>query len=115
MNQLDIFGTTSRVRAARTAGELAADQCAAKAERTTTFSTHLAREWVAKHLEAHGPTSGEDLVDGLKEAGHQPHDDRAFGPVFQGLVRDGRIQQYGFALRRKGHGTAGGVIWKLIR
>jgi hypothetical protein len=104
-----------QVRSARAAGQDASEQCAAKAERTTTFSTHLAREWVLNHLDRHGPTSGEDLVDGMKSSGMQTHDDRCFGPVFSSLVRDERITQYGMSLRRKGHGTAGGVIWRIVR
>jgi len=113
MTQLAMF--LEQVRGARIVGEIASDQCAAKAERTTEFSTHLAREWVVKHLDRHGPTSGEDLVDGLKSAGHVPHDDRAFGAVFAGLVRDERIAQYGTAPRRKGHGTSGAIIWRIVR
>lgn len=100
---------------ARQAGHLAAEQCAAKAERTTTFSTYLAKLWVLEHLKRHGPTSGEELVDGMKTAGFIPHDDRAFGPVFQSLSREKHIQKYGYAERAKGHGTAGGVIWRIVR
>lgn len=111
MNQLSIFD----MPAARAAGVMASEQCAAKAERTTSFSTHLAREWVLKHLDAHGPTSGENLVDRMKAAGHVPHDDRAFGSVFQSLARERRIEKAGYVERRKGHSTGGGLLWRIAR
>lgn len=100
---------------AREAGAHAAARCAEKAERTTGFSTDGARHWVLEHLERHGATSGEDLVDGLRENGFTPHDDRAFGVVFGGLSREKRIEKYGFAERRKGHGTYGAIVWRLAR
>lgn len=58
---------------------------------------------------------GEDLVDRVKQLGVRPDkDDRAFGAVFQGLVRDRKIHSVGFTLRKKGHGTAGGRIWAVV-
>ncbi len=61
----------------------------------------------------HGPATGETISDACKEAGIIPHDDRAFGPVYMGLARAGRIRKAGHAVRRKGHGTSGGNVWAL--
>jgi hypothetical protein len=59
--------------------------------------------------------SSEDLVDAARAQGLVPHDDRAFGPVFQSMARRGVIRFVGFCLRKKGHGTAGGRIWALCQ
>jgi len=71
-----------------------------------------ARAFIVSHLREHGATSGEDLTDACKRAGIEPHDDRAFGPVFLKLSRDGDIESAGSCERRKGHGTRGGTIWR---
>jgi len=74
-----------------------------------------AHVWVLAHLKRHGPTSGEDLTDGLIDANiRPPHgDDRAFGPVYAGLSRAGEIEPYGDGNRRKGNGTRGATIWRI--
>ena len=56
--------------------------------------------------------SGEDLVDRCIDAGYKPEDQRAFGAVFAGLSRAGVIRCVGFAMRRKGNGTAGARLWE---
>jgi hypothetical protein len=69
---------------------------------------------VLEHLTQHGPTSSEALTDECKRRGVIPHDDRAFGPVYLSLLQRQMIEPCGTAIRTKGHGTAGGRIWKLI-
>lgn len=59
--------------------------------------------------------NGEDLVDIAKAHGAVPHDDRAFGAVFQSLARRGLIRCIGYGIRRKGRGTAGARIWGLCQ
>ncbi|HEY9028798.1 MAG TPA: hypothetical protein VIP05_31200 [Burkholderiaceae bacterium] len=120
MSQANLFEVaqpshTQRVAAARLVGERAASRCADKAARVASFDMDAACAWVIAHLDRHGPTSGEDLVDGMKLAKIQGHDDRCFGPVFQKLLREKRIERYGWTERRKGHGTAGGNIWRIVR
>jgi hypothetical protein len=110
--QLDM---AAQAQLARSVGDLAGTACAVKAERVSTFTVEAARDWVITHLHRHGPTSGEDLVDGMVLAGIKPHDTRAFGPVFASLSREKRIAHYGYAARRRGHGTAGGIIWRIVR
>lgn len=58
--------------------------------------------------------SGEDITDVCVNAGIQPHDMRAFGPVFQKLVKAGKIEKTGeTCVRRRGNLTTGGNIWRL--
>jgi hypothetical protein len=98
----------------RQAGAVAAQACADKAERETGFDSEKAGEFVLDFLRKQGETPGESLVNQAVAAGHRPHDHRAFGAVFQRLVRRGLIACAGFTTRSKGHGTAGGRIWKAL-
>lgn len=72
-----------------------------------------AKQFILAHLEANGPTSGEDLTDTCKASGIAPKDDRHFGPVYASLARSGAIQRAGTCQRSKGHNTAGGIVWRL--
>ena len=96
----------------RERGREAAERCADKAGRDG-FDVGAAQAFVRAWLARHGKQSGEDLVDAAVAAGHAPHDGRAFGPVFAGLVRQRVIECAGYCERRKGHGTAGGRVWRL--
>lgn len=96
---------------ARTRGELAAERCARKAERLTSFNPEGAAKFIHSVLVRHGQQSGERLVNIAKEHGYRPHDDRAFGPVFKSLSRKGLIVSVGYVDRIKGNGTAGGRLW----
>jgi len=49
--------------------------------------------------------SGEDITDACKAAGIVPHEDRAFGPVYLALARQGAIVRVGYISRRRGHGA----------
>lgn len=100
---------------ARAAGDRAAAACADKSTLRTPEWRERATLWVLDHLQKHGPTSGEDLTDGCKLAGIHAHDDRAMGAVISKLVRDNLIEKYGNCQRRRGHGTAGGCIWRIKR
>jgi len=96
---------------ARAAGEVAADRCAARAERVSDFDTEAAGDFIVALLKMHGPKSGEALVNAAKQHGHCPPDDRAFGAVFSRLSRQKAIVHVGHCDRMKGHGTAGGRLW----
>ena len=105
---------TTRVRSARKLGQEAMERAEANAnEHVADFSSRaLAHiQTVARSLGPDGRVRGEDLVNGAKVAGIRPHDDRAFGAVFQKAVREGLIVPVGFAPRVKGHGTAGGRVY----
>jgi hypothetical protein len=95
------------------AGHAAAEACAAKAERTTRYSRTVAAAAVLEVLADGVARSGEQLVDHCQRLGIVPHDSRAFGAVFGKLKRDGLIEEAGFVARAKGHGTAGGRLWRI--
>lgn len=74
------------------------------------------REFILDYLKEHGPTSGEALVIACKNAGIMPvKDDRAFGGSFLSLSKRGLIVKAGECKRTRGHATAGGIVWKLVK
>ena len=73
----------------------------------------LAREFIVQYLSANGATPGEDITDACVAAGIEPHDTRAFGPVYMSLSKKGLIRRVGYCARRRGNMTAGGSIWEL--
>jgi hypothetical protein len=77
------------------------------------FFRSRVQEGIRHYLAEHGPASSEEMVDALKARGLAPQDDRAFGGAFIALSRKGEIVKHGACLRRKGHLTAGGVVWAL--
>ena len=101
------------VAQARAAGERAGNKAADKAESQAPGFCEAAEAFVLGYLQQHGPTSGEVITDAAKLAGIRPREDRAFGPVYGTLARQGRIKCAGFCIRRKGRGTAGGRVWAL--
>ena len=114
----DIEATFPLFAAARKpadAGVAAAQACLAKAERTTGFDAEAARAAVLELLADGQARSGEQLVDHCQRRGLVPHDARAFGAVFLKLKRTGQIEEAGFVARRKGHGTAGGRLWRATK
>jgi hypothetical protein len=100
---------------ARAVGEEAAQACADKAERVADFDTEGAGRFILGWLARYGQMSGEQLVNAAQEHGHRPHDARAFGSVFSTLSRKNLIRCVGYCEREKGHGTAGGRLWGLVR
>lgn len=71
-----------------------------------------AEEFVLEFLKK-GPASSESITDAARAVGIIPQDDRAFGPVYMSLAKAGKIIKSGECARKKGHGTAGGNIWRL--
>ncbi len=112
---LPLFAAARRVdqptSKAASAGHAAGESCMAKAKRVAAFDPDKARAAVLDLLADGVARSGEEIVDHCERLGLVPHDARAFGPVFGTLARRGQIQSVGFAVRRKGHGTAGARIW----
>jgi hypothetical protein len=87
-------------------GDLAADRAAEDfRERAKAFAV--------RYLQVHGPSSSEVITDAAKAAGITPPDDRAFGPVYAALAKKGQIEFAGWCARVKGHGTAGGRLWRV--
>lgn len=84
-----------------------------KAQRTDPTFSERASAAILAHLRVVGECSGEELTDIARSHGAVPPDDRAFGSVFKSLSRKGLIRHAGFCLRRKGHATAGGRVWRI--
>lgn len=103
------------LEAARAEGDRLGNLAADKAEQAEPEFRDLAKAFILKYLETHGVSSSELLTDACKLAGIKPPDDRAFGPVYAALSRDNQIAFAGFCERRKGHGTAGGRLWRRVR
>lgn len=95
------------------AGEHAMGLCLEKAEDKDPGFGAIAREAILAHLRVVKRCSGEELVNVARAKGARPHDDRAFGGIFQSLSRGKLIRHAGYCLRTKGHGTAGGRLWEL--
>jgi hypothetical protein len=94
-------------------GAAAGEACLAKAERVAGFDASAARGAILELLADGVARSGEQLVDHCIRRGIVPHDGRAFGPVLGKLARDELIEAVGFVTRAKGHGTAGGRLWRI--
>ena len=102
------------IATARAKGDYMANACAIKAEAESTFDTARAAQLILRRLQSmDGPVSCEDLTDYVISRGLQPHDGRAFGPVFKSLSRRGLIMVVDYTPRRKGNGSPGGRMWEI--
>jgi hypothetical protein len=108
MNQLTIDDAIA-------AGRTASEACTSKALRVDPTFVKTAQDAILAHLRVVGQESGEVLTNIAIAKGARCHDQRAFGSVFSGLNRKHLIRTVGFCMREKGHGTAGGRIWGLVR
>lgn len=93
-------------------GAAAAQRCEDKAARLG-WDADAAGEFMVQYLEAHGETPGETLVSEANKV-YMPHDARAFGSVILRLKRAGRIEHCGYCRRKRGHGTHGWLIWRVV-
>lgn len=110
MRQGDLFQPAPTVNQLR---DDAIARVTARAEAARPGFVDEACAWVLDYLADCGPTSGEHLTAYCKARGIRPPDDRAFGAVYLRLVKQGRIEPCGTVRRERGHGTAGGRIWRL--
>jgi hypothetical protein len=83
----------------------------AVAENSGPDFQHKAYEFCANFFRERGQASSEDATDACVASGIVPHDTKAFGPVYQRLIRDKVIRFNGYCARRKGHGTRGGSLY----
>lgn len=97
---------------ARAVGERAAQMATERAERETSDFSARAEAAILKRL-ADGPASGEDLTDFVRASGVQFADGRALGGIYSSMRKRGLIHVVGTCHRKKGHGTAGGLVWGL--
>lgn len=93
------------------AGEAAIRQVSANAGKE--FAEQAAA-YVIYLLRSFGPMTREQLTDGCKAMGIRPHNDKAFGGVYKGLSRQGKIRSLGVSRRTKGHGSNGGNLWEVV-
>ncbi len=98
--------------AARQAGKHAAQLATERAEHEAPGFGERARALILERL-GQGPASGEDCTDYCASKGLQFADGRALGSIYSSLRRAGLIEPAGFCARRRGHGTAGGIVWRL--
>ncbi len=104
------------IEAARSAGTTAGNHCLAKAEDVAKFDADGAAKFIVAWVRRYGPTSGESLVAAAIEHGYRAHDGRAFGPVFQRLIKANELKVLRSDLARaKGHGTSGGRLYGVVR
>ena len=101
------------VAPARAEGERACRRAADRAERANAGFREAAAAFICGYLAQHGVSSGELITDACKLSGIRAPDDRAMGPVYAALARAKKIEPAGFCARRKGHGSAGGRLWRL--
>ena len=111
----DVVPPTSIKQAVNRERDAAMRRVAEKAEEARAGFAEAARAFVIRYLTEHGATSGEVLTIACKEAGITPHDDRAFGPVYHALLRQRVIEKVGTVRRERGHGTAGGNVFALVK
>ena len=98
-------------------GDLGMRRAERRAERETApgFSDRLAAYFYAVLL-SRGPQTGEQLTDAACEAGLVPGDARCCGRAFQVLLTIGAEIVPGVVVpRRRGHGTAGGRLYRVER
>jgi hypothetical protein len=90
------------------------DRALSRVQQHESFNSR-AENHILAALMVCGELSGESLVDSCLEAGIVPvaNETRAFGPVLMRLARKGQIVKCGYVARNKGHGTAGGNLWRL--
>jgi len=113
MQQCPIDFDTPPITQARAVGQAAAELAQQRAERKEPGFSERAAKHILFSLGHLREASGEALTDLCKRDGITPPDDRAFGSVYAQLVRKGLIRCVGFVSRAKGHGTAGGRVWRL--
>lgn len=91
------------------------DHAIAQVERNAGQAfTDQAKAFVIAYLTAHGTASGETLTDACMAAGIVPaNGPRAFGAVYMSLSKRGQIVKCGTAVRKKGHLTSGGNLWRI--
>lgn len=101
--QLDIFQAAA-------AGEAAMTACFSKASRLDPDFKDKAQKAILAHLNEVKQAPGETLTHVAKQAGAVPHNDKAFGAIFQSMARGGLIRKMGYCPRAHGHG-APGPVW----
>lgn len=102
---------TARARTARRLGDEAGNHCADKAEQGDPEFRAKALEFIVAFIRQQGQATGESATLAAVLAGIRPHDQRAFGPVYQTAIKRNLIRVIGYVPRVRGHGSAGGKLY----
>lgn len=111
MNQLAL-SFPARVRTARKLGAEAGERAADRANKELPDFKERALEFIVRYVRQHGETTGEHATLAAVLAGIRPNDDRSFGPVYLAAIRGGLIHIAGHVPRVRGHGSAGGKLYR---
>lgn len=111
MNQISIEFAT-RAQVARNLGSEAGTRAADKAECQDPAFRSKALAFIVGYIRQQGEATGESTTQAAVLAGINPHDQRAFGPVYQKAIKDGLIRVVALVPRIKGHGSMGGKVYR---
>lgn len=111
MSQLTLDLSPSPLAQARAIGQAAAKLAEQRAERATPGFSERAQALILEKL-SRGPASGEDITEFVRKV-LPMKDGRALGHAYSTLASQGLIRAVGSCKRRRGHGTAGGIVWSL--
>lgn len=111
-SQLALDFTAPPLAQARAAGVEGARRAETAAARVEPSFREKAEALILQKL-ARGAAPGEDITDFVRAAGLPMADGRALGATYSSLAKRGLITQVGSCKRRRGHGTAGGIVWAL--
>lgn len=102
-----------RAATARRLGAEAGKNCFELAETKDKSFGKRAYEFIVDYITKQPePVPGESVTLACRRAGIAPHDDRAFGPVYAKAIKNGDIRVVGSCQRVRGHGTAGGRLYR---
>jgi len=112
MNQLALT-YQARARTARKLGSDAGERCIVKAAANDPDFRNKALTFIVAYVRQEGEVTGESATLAAVLAGIKPHDQRAFGPVYQEALKRNLLRVVGMAKRVRGHGSAGGKVYAI--
>lgn len=111
-NQLSVNGANRQsIAQARAVGLEAGLRSIDRAEAADPKFSEKALAFVVDHIREKGKVSGESATLAAVQAGINPPDQRAFGPIYAMALRRGLIHVVGYVPRLRGHGSAGGKLY----
>jgi hypothetical protein len=82
-----------------------------RAEEANPGFSERALAFIVEYVRAKGEVPGESATLAAVDAGINPPDQRAFGPVYAMALRRGLIHVVRYIPRVRGHGSAGGKLY----
>lgn len=108
---MNLVAYEQRVKTARKLGTEAAERCTEKAAANDPMFRIRALEFIVAYVKKYGEVSGETATLAAVHAGIKPHDQRAFGAVYQQALREKQLRIVGSVKRVRGHGSDGGKLY----